>query len=191
STDSKFTGSLKIEDREILIVDMEKVITEILPKGQDMFSVRREQGPIAEERATVQVFLAEDSAVIRDKVKEELSRANYVNVRCFPNGFECYQAITQIHQQATTEGKSPAEYLGCVISDIEMPQMDGLAMCRNIKENLMMKDVPVIMFSSLINEQIARKCRDVGADAYITKPQFTMLVDLLDEHALHKDPADR
>ena len=189
STDSKFTGSLQIDDREILIVDMEKVVTEILPKGQDQFSVQGEHGPIAEERAKVQVFLAEDSAVIRDKVREELARASYLNVRCFPNGFECYQAVSQIRDQAKAEGKSPADYLGCVISDIEMPQMDGLALCRNIKENLMIKDVPVIMFSSLINEQIARKCQDVGANAYITKPQFTMLVDLLDEHALHKEPA--
>jgi len=190
STDSKFTGSLQIENREILIVDMEKVVTEILPKGQDAFSISGDQGPIAEERAAVQVFLAEDSAVIRDKVRDELGRANYLKVRCFPNGFECFQAVTQIHEQAKAEGKSASDYLACVISDIEMPQMDGLALCRNIKDNLMIKDVPVIMFSSLINDQIARKCEDVGANAFITKPQFTKLVDLLDEHALHREPAD-
>jgi len=65
-----------------------------------------------------------------------------------------------------------------------MPAMDGLAMCKSIKETLNIKDVPVIMFSSLINEQIARKCEDVGANDYISKPQFSELVTLLDKHCL-------
>lgn len=189
SEESKFTGSMQIEEREILIVDMEKVVTEILPKGQDLYSVQGEAGPLAAERADVPVFLAEDSAIIRNKVCEELSRANYNNVRCFSNGYECYEAIAKLHEQSQSENKAMTEYVGCVISDIEMPKMDGLALCRNIKENLNIKELPVIMFSSLINDQIARKCQDVGSDAYITKPQFTMLVALLDEHALGKEPA--
>jgi len=188
STDSKFTGSLQIEEREILIVDMEKVVTEILPKGQDMFCVSGEQGPMFAERATAQVFLAEDSAVIRDKVCEELAKANYVNVKTFPNGLACYEAITAIKEKSEIEGKAVSEYFGVLISDIEMPQMDGLALCKNMKETLGIKDVPVIMFSSLINEQIARKCEDVGAEAYITKPQFTELVQLLDQFVLEALP---
>ncbi len=190
STESKFTGSMQIEEREILIVDMEKVVTEILPKGQDAFSVSDEKGPLFDQRGTAQVYLAEDSAIIRDKVCQELARANYVNVKTFPNGQECYKAITAIKEKSQIEGKPVSSYFGGLISDIEMPQMDGLALCKNIKQTLGIKDIPVIMFSSLINEQIARKCEDVGAEAYITKPQFTELVNLLDEFVLKAEPQD-
>ena len=188
STDSKFTGSMQIQEREILIVDMEKVVTEILPKGQDAFCVTEEAGPIAEERAKAPIFLAEDSAIIRDKVREELARANYTNLRTFPNGMECYKAISAIKEQSQIEGKPVSDYVGGLISDIEMPQMDGLALCKNIKETMNIKELPVIMFSSLINEQIARKCEDVGSDAYITKPQFRELVELLDQFVLKIEP---
>ena len=188
STDSKFTGSMQIEEREILIVDMEKVVTEILPKGQEAFSVEIESGPVSEERAKAIIFLAEDSAIIRDKVREELARANYTNLRTFPNGLDCYKAMTEIKEQSQIEGKPVRDFVGGLISDIEMPQMDGLALCKNIKESLGIKDVPVIMFSSLINQQIARKCEDVGSDAYITKPQFRELVELLDQMVLNIEP---
>ncbi len=188
STDSKFTGSMQIQEREILIVDMEKVVTEILPKGQDLFSIEEATGPLVDERAKVQIFLAEDSAIIRDKVREELAKANYVNLRTFPNGLECFKAISAIKEQAQVDGVAVSSIVGGLISDIEMPQMDGLALCKNIKENLHVKDLPVIMFSSLINEQIARKCEDVGSDAYITKPQFRELVQLLDELVLKMEP---
>ena len=188
STDSKFTGSMQIDKREILIVDMEKVVTEILPKGQDIFSVSEETGPQFADRASATIFLAEDSAVIRDKVREELAKANYTNLRTFPNGLECYKSLNEIKEKAQVEGTPVSTFVGGLISDIEMPQMDGLALCKNMKESLGIKDVPVIMFSSLINEQIARKCEDVGSDAYITKPQFRELVQLLDQLVLKKDP---
>jgi len=188
STDSKFTGSMQIQEREILIVDMEKVVTEILPKGQEVFGVEEATGLLSEERAKVQIFLAEDSAIIRDKVREELAKASYTNLRTFPNGLECFKAITALKEKSQIDGTPMSSYFGGLISDIEMPQMDGLALCKNIKENLQIKDVPVIMFSSLINEQIARKCEDVGSDAYITKPQFRELVQLLDELVLKKEP---
>ncbi len=188
STDSKFTGSMQIENREILIVDMEKVVTEILPKGQEIFSVSEVEGPTFDERATAKIFLAEDSAIIRTKVRDELARANYLDLQTFANGLECHTAIMALKKKAQAEGLPITTYVGGLISDIEMPQMDGLALCKNLKLDPVTKALPVIMFSSLINEQIARKCEDVGSDAYITKPQFTELVKLLDQLVLNKEP---
>jgi two-component system chemotaxis response regulator CheV len=190
STDSKFTGSLQIEGREILLVDMEKVVTEILPGGLDTNLVpEATDHPLAEARARLPIFLAEDSGVISAKVKGELARGNYTQVKTFANGRECYDAIARLTEQARAEDRPITDFLGAVISDIEMPMMDGLALCRNIKETLQIKDIPVIMFSSLINDQIARKCEDVGANDFISKPQFAKLVDLLDEHCLQEAPA--
>jgi two-component system chemotaxis response regulator CheV len=66
--------------------------------------------------------------------------------------------------------------------------MDGLTLCKKLKQDPGTKNLPVIMFSSLINEQIACKCVDVGSDAHISKPQFTELVGLLDQFVLKKEP---
>jgi len=183
TTDSKFTGSLAIEEREILIVDMEKIVTEILPRGQFQFAVPpADDSPASRARAGRQIFLAEDSAIIRERVTQELGRGNYVQVRTFPNGRACIDEIGRLQQRAAAEERPVTDFLAAVISDIEMPAMDGLALCREIKQKRGLDALPVIMFSSLINEQIAAKCEAVGADAYISKPQFTQLVDLLDEH---------
>lgn len=185
TSDSKFTGSLKIEDREILIVDMEKIVTEILPsKGQEFAVSADESHPNFAARPTKKIFLAEDSALIREKVTKELANGNYTNVKTFANGKECYDEMAKIVAQASAEGVPVTDYVDTLISDIEMPAMDGLALCKSIKDNPATRDVPVIMFSSLINEQIARKCEDVKANSYITKPQFAELVVLLDKYTM-------
>jgi two-component system, chemotaxis family, chemotaxis protein CheV len=184
-TDSKFTGSIQIDAREVLIVDMEKIVTEILDGDFTQCSSNSDPThPHFRAREELTIFLAEDSAVIRDRVERELANSNYTRVVTFANGQDCYDRIVQMQEEASSEGKPMGEIISAIVSDIEMPAMDGLALCRNIKEELMIKDVPVIMFSSLINDQIAQKCNDVGAESYISKPQFAKLVDLLDKHCL-------
>ncbi len=190
TVESKFTGSLQIENREILLVDMEKVVAEILPGGMDInLVVEDPDHPLAQRRADQVIFLAEDSAIIAAKVEGELKKGNYQKVRTFPNGRECLEAISTLVEKAKQEGRPVQDYLSGVISDIEMPVMDGLAMCRNIKESLNLTDIPVIMFSSLINDQVVRKCEKVGADDFISKPQFNKLIELLDRHCLKEEPS--
>lgn len=183
SSDSKFTGSLQIEGREILLVDMEKIVTEILPSSQFQHSVAAGvEADLAASRGSRTVLLAEDSAVLRKRVAEELNRGGYTTVRTFANGRECHDELTRLAAAAEAAGRPLGESVAALISDIEMPAMDGLALCRWVKQTRQTAELPVIMFSSLINEQIAAKCRAVGADAYISKPQFTELVNLLDQH---------
>lgn len=189
TTESKFTGSLQIEGREILLVDMEKVVAEILPGGMEQNLVIEDPNhPLAGQRAGKVIFIAEDSAIISAKVQQELRKGNYTQIQAFPNGKECYDAVCALVEKSRTENRPVSESIGAVISDIEMPMMDGLALCRNIKETLQVKDVPVIMFSSLINDQVARKCEMVGANDFISKPQFAKLIDLLDQHCLQDEP---
>ena len=189
-SDSKFTGSLQIEGREILLVDMEKIVTEILPRGQFQHSVAQaEEGELTRARGARTILLAEDSAVLRKHVSEELRKGGYTSLRTFANGRECHDEIMRLTAAADAAGRSVREDVAALISDIEMPAMDGLALCRWVKQTKQTESLPVIMFSSLINEQIATKCEAVGADAYISKPQFTQLVDLLDQHTGILEPA--
>ncbi len=191
-TDSKFTGSTQIENREVLIVDMEKIVTEILPGNQAQFAVDGDQThPLFEARKNLTIFLAEDSNVIRARVEQELAQSNYTGLVSFANGELCYNKIVEMNEAAKAGDHPIKENLAAIISDIEMPSMDGLTLCRNIKEELMIKDIPVIMFSSLINDQIAQKCRDVGADDFISKPQFAELVNLLDKYCFGASNGDQ
>ena len=139
---------------------------------------------LAARRAAVPVLLAEDSGTIRDVVTSELQRGGYTQLRSFDNGATCFEHLQALVAQARAEDRPVSDYVGVLITDIEMPSMDGMTLCRRAKTDLGAKDLPVILFSSLINEQIARKCDSVGADGYISKPRFSELVSLIDRHAL-------
>jgi len=186
STQTKFTGSLNIEKREVLMVDMERILADILPATGDAYCVDRAQAGTREatSRADIPVMLAEDSPTIRSIVTSLLNRGGYETVHAFDNGQACFEALQGFIRQAEQEGRPLTELVGAIVSDIEMPLMDGMTLCRRVKVDLGLKDMPVILFSSLINDQIALKCQSVGADGYISKPKFADLMDLVDKHCL-------
>lgn len=182
---SKFTGSLRIEEREILVMDMERILSEILPRAGRQHRVATGRSAARDQRrGPIPLLLAEDSVTIRSLLAAELSSAGYDNVAIYDNGQTCLNALRAICDRASAEGSDPRAQIGAVVSDIEMPQLDGMTLCRRIKTELNLRDVPVILFSSLINEQIALKCQTVGADAYLSKPRFGELVEVIDRHVL-------
>ncbi|MDY0108605.1 MAG: chemotaxis protein [Candidatus Krumholzibacteria bacterium] len=182
---SKFTGSLQIEGREILVMDMERILSEILPQAGRQHRVKTARSAAPDQRRRpIPLLLAEDSVTIRSLLAAELSSAGYDNVAVYDNGQTCLNALRAICERANAEGSDPRKQIGAVVSDIEMPQLDGMTLCRRIKTELNLRDVPVILFSSLINEQIALKCQAVGADAYLSKPRFGELVEVIDRHVL-------
>lgn len=185
-----FTGSVHIEKREILILDMEKIMSEVMPEacirslGYDQLYHVREA-----DRADVKIVLAEDSNAIRSMIEHVLQQGNYQQIRSFDNGQSAKDYIWEIVERAREKGGSISDELTMLISDIEMPRMDGLTLCRQIKESPELKQIPVVLFSSLINEQMAAKCRSVGADGYISKPQIGELIQLIDQFCLGEKPA--
>jgi len=175
----RFTGSIQIDQREILILDLEHVVAEIDPEAGMAYDGAQGASEVAtpETRRQKLLMLAEDSAIIRAGIKKVLSASGYENLQVFDNGKDCYDAIRALKEEY---GPDLKKVLNLVISDIEMPKMDGLTLCRQVKESMGMKELKVIMFSSLINEQMALKCDQVGADGYVTKPQIPELVDMVD-----------
>jgi two-component system chemotaxis response regulator CheV len=99
-----------------------------------------------------------------------------VNTIKTDNGQEAYEFL----EEAKQEGDVNA-HVACVISDIEMPRMDGHHLTKLIKTDPVLKALPVILFSSLINEEMKLKGKEVGADAQISKPEIANLVRLIDE----------
>lgn len=70
--------------------------------------------------------------------------------------------------------------VACVITDIEMPQMDGHRLTKLIKTDDELKDIPVVIFSSLVNDEMRRKGEQLGANAQLSKPEIGQLVDAID-----------
>jgi len=180
----RFTGSINIEGREILIVDLEHIVAEFDPESaldyQVVLNGEQDNLSLPQQRQQMKLMLAEDSSLIRDGIERVLKKAGYENIRSFVDGQDCYNHILELKQQVQ-QGQPLGNFLQLLISDIEMPKMDGLTLCKKVKDDPLLRDTVVVMFSSLINEQMARKCDQVGADGYATKPQIPYLVEMIDK----------
>lgn len=180
----RFTGSVNIGGREILIVDLEHIVAEFDSESSLDYEFDAHQEQMQEKiphtRERMKLMMAEDSSLIRAGIEKVLRASNYNNLEIFVDGQDCYDRIMEVKKQVA-EGQPLGELLNLLITDIEMPKMDGLTLCRKIKEDPVLKDVKVILFSSLINAQMAVKCDQVGADGYATKPQIPYLVEMMDQ----------
>ena len=183
----RFTGSVSIDNREILIVDLEHVVAEINPELSiqkenvpEVFSESEGQEEKLVSREDVGLMLAEDSSIIRLSINKVLGESGYRKLQSFPDGQDCYEAICKMLDDCGGSEDELLKHLDLLITDIEMPKMDGLTLCRKIREELGLKKLKVVMFSSLITDQMALKCDSVGADGYMSKPEIHELIDLVD-----------
>lgn len=171
------TGSIHVEDSEILVLDLEHILSEIFPELiiEDVRSeALKKKDSIS--RKQLEIIFAEDSPTMRRGVILALKKAGFENIADFVNG---EQALAYIMERYKTETRHSLENV-VLISDIEMPRMDGLTLCRSIKQDPDLNTIHVIMFSSLINSQMVAKCEKVNADRYLTKPETNQLIQILD-----------
>lgn len=177
-------GTVRRDDREILVLDLEQIIGEIFPQSVSSYGTEEfEHLEDADRRHAATVFFAEDSFVIRTQLQKVYETVGYKNVIAFEHGRAALDAILELKAECDRTGTALKDRLNLLISDIEMPQMDGLTLCRTLKKDYQL-DFPVIMFSSLINDQIAAKCRAAGADDVVSKPQTELLIELMDRFCL-------
>jgi two-component system chemotaxis response regulator CheV len=127
------------------------------------------------ERSDDPILIAEDSPLLSSLITDCLKKAGYVKQIVTFNGQEAWEKIMQFDRDGTLDDK-----VHCVITDIEMPKMDGHRLTKLIKSNESTKHIPVIIFSSLVNDEMKRKGEQLGADAQLTKPEIGHLVDAID-----------
>ena len=185
SSGKSITGSIQVEDSDIMVVDLEYILSVISP-SLAIGDINEETANLSSKksREEVNVFFAEDSKTIRSNVARILDKAGYRNIRSFENGQQAYDALIEIRDQTNTNESEAVQLPNVLISDIEMPQMDGLSLCKKIKSDSKLEQITVIMFSSLINKQMLFRCKSVGADDSITKPEMNQLVAMLDRLCL-------
>ena len=165
------------------ILDFEKIVAEIAPETSIQISEIEKLGP--RSRNSSPIVLAEDSILLAKIIREALVKAGYVNIEKFDNGQEAWDYLSKIAERAEDISKEVA----LLITDIEMPEMDGHRLTKLVKSNSRLKDIPVIIFSSLITPEMELKGKEVGADEQLTKPEIGHLVSVMD-HLLHYGQQD-
>ncbi len=168
------TGVIKLDDKLVVILDFEKIVSDINPetglKVSDLENISER------DRSNSPILIAEDSALLSKLICECLRKAGYTNLNVNMNGQEAWDALCKMKEQGTV-----LDDVHCIITDIEMPLMDGHRLTKLVKEDETMKKIPLIIFSSLINEEIRIKGETLGADAQLTKPEIGKLVAAIDE----------
>jgi len=169
---SRVTGTLEVGGTDVLILDFEHIIAEVMPETNIYSHVSVADFAEANDRTEVELIFAEDSPFIRAAAVKELKRAGFQQIVECGDGKEAYDII----HAKMDEGQLPH----LLLTDIEMPRMDGLTLCRKVREEMNQKELPVIFFSSLINDQMVHKCQSVGGNDWHTKPNIGKIIESID-----------
>ncbi|MBR3722246.1 MAG: chemotaxis protein CheV, partial [Selenomonadaceae bacterium] len=174
---SRVVGIIKMEDRIVLLLDFETIIAEINPEiNAKLTTFEEATTDVKEQRSDVHVVVAEDSAMLRDLLVTTLHESGYRFVRDFGNGQDAWDYLLGLSKKS-----GPIEnHVRVIVSDVEMPKMDGHRLLKLVRENERLANVPFVLFSSLISEEMKRKGEDLGASGQISKPEINQLIGLLD-----------
>lgn len=171
---SASTGVIKLDDKLIIILDFEKIVTDISPETG--LKVSDVDNMPSRERCDSPILIAEDSPLLSKLITDCLKKAGYTNLIVTMNGQEAWDKLTQLKKEGNVTDK-----VHCIITDIEMPLMDGHRLTKLVKTDDSMKKIPLIIFSSLVNEEMRIKGEKLGADAQLTKPEIGNLVAAIDK----------
>jgi len=169
------TGLVKFEEKILMMLDFERIVGEINPEI-NAYSVSIKK---SDKRKGKTVFVAEDSAFTRRVLVDLLKNAGY-RVFAATNGVEAMEKLNNVAASALKNNIPIKRYLNLIVTDVEMPQMDGLHMITKLKEHDMLKDIPILVFSSMVTPENRRKWSSLGADAFISKPEIDRLVQIVD-----------
>lgn len=167
-------GVIKKPETLMIVLDYEAIIGQISPETSLKMSEVESLGE--RERNNMPIIFAEDSPMLSRLVEDALHTAGYTAVTGCANGEEAWDKLKELKKN---NGISYG--VRCIITDIEMPQMDGHRLIRLIREDEAFDKVPIIIFSSLINDDMRRKGERLGADAQVSKPEIGQLVGIIDD----------
>lgn len=149
------------------VLDVEQILRDVMPEQHASEVDANQVGRVQIPPGTV-VLAADDSAVARMMIEQGL-KAMGVPYIMTKTGKEAWDELEAIGARAKAEGKTIRDKVALVLTDLEMPVMDGFTLTRNIKQDGRYKDLPVIIHSSLTGTTNEGHVKSVGADAYIAK----------------------
>ena len=168
------TGIAQCGGNLVTILDFEKIIAEITPETSIQMSEIDALGH--RDRSDASILVAEDSVLLSKMIEEALHKSGYVKTKMFPNGQELWDYLSSIRNDAYLD-----QMASLIITDIEMPQMDGHRLTKLVKDDRILQRIPLVIFSSLITEEMRIKGKELGADEQMSKPEIGHLVYVIDQ----------
>ncbi len=176
------TGIAQCAGELVTILDFEKIVAEIAPETTIQISEVEQMGdrPLCDSP----LVIAEDSVLLQKMIDDSLERAGFMDVKNFNNGQEAWNYLESLRHDSDLYDK-----VNLIITDIEMPEMDGHRLTKLVKDDPRLKKIPVVIFSSLIDDQMRVKGEALGADEQLTKPEIGHLVHVIDRllERFHKE----
>jgi two-component system chemotaxis response regulator CheV len=175
---SPITSILRQEQGLVPLLDFESIVTTIGIGGghSPIDSVAKVE---SKQRAHVPIVYADDSRLICEMIKDALCQAGFASAKGFADGKEAWDYMAPLTEESTPE--EFAKRVACVITDVEMPRMDGLNFTKKIRQDPVMSETPVIVFSSIASKDNDNKRKQVGATAQVAKPNYDTLIDTIVE----------
>ncbi len=167
------TGVVKLNDNLVVILDFERIVTDISPEtGLKISDLDDYEG---HDRSENPILIAEDSPLLSKLITDCLKKAGYTKQIVTANGQEAWNKICDFKRRGVLDSM-----VHCIITDIEMPLMDGHRLTKLVKTDDEARAIPLVIFSSLVNDEMRRKGEQLGADAQLTKPEIGKLVETID-----------
>ncbi|MCG7489963.1 chemotaxis protein [Vibrio sp. Of14-4] len=173
----------------IMILDFEKIIADINPElSMEKYDVTADKSvdlnqKMITKRNAKTIMVVDDSAFIRSLIQDTLSSAGYNIIAC-KDGGEAHEKLLELAEAAKKEDVPVTEFVDAVVSDVEMPRMDGMHLVKRLRESDVYKEMPIVMFSSLMSDDNREKALALGANDTLTKPEIGRMVALMDQFIL-------
>ncbi len=174
--DGLATGITRIGDRLVTILDFERIVFDINPETNMQYTASKHMEESID--TNVPILIAEDSPMLLNVILKTLTAAGFRNIKTFENGLELWEYINKV----IADGDDFEKFCKLVITDIEMPKMDGHHLLNNIRKSVHFADLPVIIFSSITNADMRAKGESLGATEQITKPEIDRLISIVKKH---------
>jgi len=168
-------GNINLDSLIFMLLDFEKIVMDISPSSG--INLDRIKDVVQRDRHGIKLVLADDSPMIRQVLKDTLEASGFTDMRFFDDGKQVWDYLSGL---ADSKEERFSDDVQMLITDIEMPQMDGHALTKKVKDHKLLKNLPVVIFSSLISGDLRHKGEAVGADAQLSKPEVGGLVALID-----------
>ncbi len=177
---SSIIGMVHKGDHFIQLLDLEHIISVLNPE-----SAEETWKTTVKAKKNYMALVADDSPTIRLMLKKNLQASNF-RTHLVNNGEEALIQLKEIAFKAQSENKSINDFIDIVIADIEMPQLDGFTLTKKIKNDSELNKLPVILYSSIITEELRHKGESVKADYQVSKPEMDkmaeMAIRLIEKH---------
>lgn len=174
---NSITGVVRLENRIIYILDMEKIVADLNPGLMDVEPVEgKHKDAVQGQHLTA--LICDDSSMARNTMKTLLTEAGF-KVHAFTNGRGAWEQLKEWRELAAEYNKNIKEFVDVVVSDIEMPVMDGHNLTRRIKDDHTLRELPVVLCSSIITDALRHKGESVGANAQVSKVDMNLLVEYI------------